>query len=109
MERRKYSRITVSIPAVLSLYQVEACHAGIVADISEGGCFFPFGEDVPVGSRCQITITAGAGLEREQMTISGEIVRSSDSGLGIRFLENPLVKNPRLAVIIDSYRESCRV
>ena len=104
MERRQFARIAVNIPATLSLYTVEACHVGIVADISQGGCFFPFDDDVPVGSPCQVTITAGVGLETEQLTLAGEVVRCAETGLGIRFLENPLEKNARLAALIESYR-----
>ncbi|MCB2217351.1 PilZ domain-containing protein [Desulfofustis glycolicus] len=104
MERRQFARITVNIPATLSFYQVEACHSGLVADISEGGCFFPFDDDVPVGTKCQITITAGAGLEREQLTTAGEVVRCAANGLGIRFLENLLEKNGRLAALLAVYR-----
>jgi hypothetical protein len=104
MERRQFARITVNIPATLSLYQLEACHSGIVADISEGGCFFPFDDDIPVGSACQVTITLGAGLEREQLTIAGEVVRRAADGVGIRFLENPLDKNNQLTKILALYR-----
>jgi hypothetical protein len=74
MERRKFARIAVDIPATLSFYQVESCHVGIVADISEGGCFFPFDDEVPVGSQCQVTITAGTGLETEQLSVVGPYI-----------------------------------
>ncbi|MBE0582209.1 MAG: PilZ domain-containing protein [Desulfofustis sp.] len=106
MERRQFTRIAVNIPATLSFYQVEACHSGLVADISEGGCFFQFDEDIPVGTQCRVTITVGAGLEREQLTVSGEVVRCATKGLGIRFLENLLEKNGRLAALLSVYRVS---
>lgn len=102
MERRQFARITVNIPALLSFYQLEACHCGIVADISEKGCFFPFDDDVPVGTKCQVTITVGAGLECEQLSISGEVVRCAVEGLGISFTEDLLAKNGRFAALQEA-------
>lgn len=104
MERRKYARITVDIPATLSFYQVEGYHSGIVADISEGGCLFPFDDDAQPGIPCQVTITVGAGLEAETLTIAGEVVRCAPEGIGIRFLENPLAQNNRFADLLNAYR-----
>lgn len=84
-ERRKFTRITVNIPATLALYQLEAYHTGIIANICGGGCFFPLKGDLPMGERCDITVLTGEGLEAETVSISGTIVRSDEQGVGIRF------------------------
>ena len=105
MERRRYTRITVNIPVILHLYQLEACHAGIIANISEGGCFFPITDDIPLGATCELTITIGPGLDAESLTLTGEVVRREAGGIGIRFLENPLAKNPRFSDLVAEYRQ----
>ena len=88
-EKRNYTRITLDIPASLSLYQVETCHTGAITNISLSGCFFPFIGELPVGEDCSLTITVGAGIETEEITISGKIIRSDSTGVGIHFLDNP--------------------
>ncbi len=87
-EKRNYTRITLDIPASLSLYQVETCHSGAIANISFSGCFFPFVGELPVGEECSLTITVGEGLETEEIAIVGKIVRSDSAGVGIQFLDN---------------------
>ena len=87
-EKRRFTRITLNVPTTLSLYQVEAYHAGAIANISLGGCYFPFGEELPVGHRCSLTITVGEGLETEKITIPGQIVRSDAKGVGIKFSDS---------------------
>ena len=88
-EKRNFTRITLDIPASLSLYQVETCFAGAIANISLSGCFFPFNGKLPVGEKCSLTITIGAGIETEEFTISGKVVRSDATGVGIQFSDNP--------------------
>ncbi|MEE4239933.1 MAG: PilZ domain-containing protein [Desulfopila sp.] len=85
MERRKFSRISLNIPAALSFFQLEGCHSGVLTNISEGGCFFPFKGDLPVGEQCSLTIVIGEGIVAETFTISGTIVRSNSKGFGICF------------------------
>jgi hypothetical protein len=87
-EKRRFTRITLNVPTTLSLYQVEAYHSGAIANISQGGCYFPFGEELPVGDQCNVTITVGEGLEIEKITIPGQIVRSDDKGVGIKFSDS---------------------
>ncbi len=85
-EKRRYTRITVNIPASLSILQLEAFHAGFLLNISMGGCLLSTGEKMPVGAQCQLEITVGEGLETEILTVTGRIVRSDGIGLGIEFI-----------------------
>jgi len=86
-ERRAYIRFRLDVPASLCLYQVDIRYTGSVVDLSLGGCFFPVTGDLPVGERCQITLTTGEGLTTEQVEIGGVTVRKDDNGIGIQFLE----------------------
>ncbi|HKJ63834.1 MAG TPA: PilZ domain-containing protein, partial [Desulfopila sp.] len=74
MERRKFTRISVEVPATLSFFQVEGYHTGVLANISEGGCYFPFQGDIPLGEQCGVTIVIGEGLEARSYVIAGTIV-----------------------------------
>lgn len=100
-EKRNYTRITLDIPASLSLYQVETCHAGAITNISLSGCFFPFIGELPVGEECSLSITVGEGIETKEITIAGKIVRSDSTGVGIHFLDNPLKNRLRLERLIS--------
>jgi Tfp pilus assembly protein PilZ len=86
-EKRRFTRITLNVPTTLSLYQVEAYHSGAIANISMGGCYFPFAEELPIGDQCNVTITLGEGLETEKISIPGQIVRSDTKGVGIKFTD----------------------
>lgn len=84
-EKRKFTRITLNVPTMLSFLQVESYHIGFISNISMGGCYFPTSEIIPVGAECLITITVGEGIETEDISIPGEIVRCDGKGIGIRF------------------------
>lgn len=102
-ERRRFTRITLNIPTKLSIYQVEAYHSGAIANISMGGCYFPFGEELPIGGQCSVTITVGEGLETEQITIPGQIVRSDSKGVGIKFTDSSEDCRKQLEKIITQH------
>lgn len=102
-ERRQFTRITLNIPTILSLYQVEAYHTGTIANISMGGCFFPVGEELPMGEECQVDITVGEGLETEKICIAGQIVRSDTAGVGIKFTDISSENRQQLERIIAHY------
>ena len=105
-DKRQFTRITLNVPTTLSLYQVEAYHTGTIANISMGGCFFPFREEVPVGESCLVTITVGEGLEIEKLTIPGQIVRRDSNGIGIRFTNRSKENQCQLKKIISRYTVS---
>jgi hypothetical protein len=100
MEKRQFTRITVRIPAILSLHQIDTYRSGELANICAGGCFFPEGAIVPEGEPCQVTITLGSGINTETMTFKGEIIRSNPAGTGIRFTDNPPEAVAHLAAIL---------
>jgi len=87
VNRRNFARITVNIPAALSLIQVDSYHTGAIANLSMGGCFFPMESELPLGAECDITITVGEAVEIESFTLKGVVVRSDSIGVGIKFIE----------------------
>lgn len=87
VNRRNFARITVNIPAALSLIQVDSYHSGTIANLSMGGCFFPMESELPLGAECDIAITVGEALEVETFSLKGVVVRSDSIGVGIKFIE----------------------
>lgn len=84
-ERRAFTRFELDLPASMFLYQMDMYHDGTIIDLSLGGCFLPIDCDIPKGEKCRITLTTGIGLEAESVEITGEIVRSTEKGVGIQF------------------------
>jgi len=101
VERRKYTRLTLQAPATLRLIQVEAFHAGILLNISEKGCFFSFEGVVPTGVACTVSLTVGEGLEHQNISLSGTIVRCDSEGIGIQFDRADYKQQTGLREIID--------
>lgn len=99
-ERRQFTRITLKVPTILSLYQVEAYHTGSIANISMGGCYFVVGDDLPSGEKCQLSITVGEGLKTETVVLSGQVVRSNPAGVGIEFTDISPEQKQQLEKII---------
>jgi hypothetical protein len=89
-DRRKYTRITVDIPAALSMIQVDAFHSGAIANLSMGGCFFPAENQLPLGAECNVSITVGEGILTESFDLKGLVVRSDQMGVGIKFIDKPV-------------------
>lgn len=87
-EKRKSARVTLDVPASLSLYLMDITCSGLLANVSEGGCFFPVDGILPVGEKCRITFSIGEGLQSQTITLSGKIIRSDNNGVGIEFDEN---------------------
>lgn len=106
MERRKFTRITVDVPATLSILQVEAYHTGALANISEGGCFFPVSGDIPLGEACNICISIGEGLQAETILFEGTVVRSDAKGIGIKFNGPENRYRTTVKKIVDYYEET---
>jgi len=100
-ERRAFARIRLDVPASLLLYQVDFCHAGAIADLSLGGCYFPISHSLACEEECIIELTAGEGLETETVTLSGVIARTDAGGVGIRFTDLSEENRAALQRIMD--------
>jgi c-di-GMP-binding flagellar brake protein YcgR len=104
MERRKYTRISLHVPATLSFFQVEGYHTGALANISEGGCYIPFRGNIPTGEQCGVTIVIGEGLDARSYIIAGTIVRNDSKGVGICFNDFDKEKEEVVQKIIEYYK-----
>jgi c-di-GMP-binding flagellar brake protein YcgR len=86
-ERRAATRVKVDISASMDLFHYDMHLAGVVHDLSLGGCFIRLEGELPVGERCSLQLTLGEGLETRSIAAQGRIVRTSQYGLGIQFIE----------------------
>ncbi len=102
-EQRQFIRITVQIPATLSLYQIDSFRHGHLANICAGGCFFPARDSLPVGERCQVTLTIGEGINSMKMSLAAVIVRSDSSGAGLQFVDLSPSEQAHLDALLASY------
>ncbi len=105
-EKSKFTRITLSAPTTLSLHQIQAYHTGSIANISMSGCFFPVGEVLAQGEKCQVSITVGEGMETEKVTMAGLVVRSDPKGVGIRFTDISSGNRHQLEKIIAQHLDT---
>ena len=105
-DKRAFTRITLDIPGSITLYQTESYHTGLISNISLSGCFFPSDSELPVGERCDVTITTGEGLETKKVTVIGMIVRNDSEGAGISFTDNSTECRQQLDKIISRKRQN---
>ena len=105
-ERRQFTRISLNVPTILSVYRVEAYHTGRIANISSGGCFLPIDAELPVGEACEVTIMTGEGLETEKVTVPGKIVRSDKEGAGVMFTDSSSDNGLQLQRIVSQYEDN---
>ncbi len=81
-DNRRFSRIVFNVRARLvageKKYSIDQ-----IANLSVGGCLLHIGEDLPLKSECTLTILL-ARME-PGVAISGEIARSSEGEVGIKF------------------------
>jgi hypothetical protein len=60
-----------------------------------------------MGEECQVTIAVGVGLETEEITLSGQIVRSNSTGVGIKFTDSSVYHHyQQLEKIIAKYESA---
>lgn len=105
-EKRQFTRVEINLFVALYFYQIETYRTGWLANISNGGCFFPIEGEIPVGEECHLTITVGEGLETDTFSMSGQVVRSDSSGIGIQFHNDSGQQNQKLEKIISRYASS---
>ena len=82
INNRRFSRIVFNVRARLVAGEKKYSIAQI-ANLSVGGCLVHIGEDLPLKSECTLTILL-ARME-PGISISGEIARSGDGEVGIKF------------------------
>jgi hypothetical protein len=81
-DNRRFSRIVLNVRARL-VVSGEQYSIDQIANLSVGGCLLHIGKDLSLGSKCTLTILL-ARME-PGVDVSGEIVRSNEGEVGIKF------------------------
>jgi hypothetical protein len=84
MEKRRFSRITLKMPAKLTIG--EAVYSFQTIDnLSVGGCSLHLALTVSPASECRLWIPLDSTNPSLGVDVSGEIVRCNDDNVGVRF------------------------
>ena len=105
-ERRSSTRVEIKLSTSLMLVRIDSYHSGIIENLSEGGCYFPVDQELPLGEKCQIDIVFGEGLEVASISLSGQVVRNDNHGAGIEFVDNQPETTALLKTMLSHYSHS---
>jgi c-di-GMP-binding flagellar brake protein YcgR len=83
VERRHYSRVNVPLPVVLHTSQGPV--NGEIWDIGPGGAFILCERKPGIDETVVIVFAGGQG--DDSVTIEGRMVRSTEEGIGVQFVE----------------------
>lgn len=84
MENRRFSRITLNMPAKLTIdgdvYSLRA-----LDNLSVGGCSLEMAATIPTGTECRLWIPLDSTNPELGIDVSGVVLRCGGEHLGIRF------------------------
>jgi hypothetical protein len=84
MEKRRFSRISLNMPADLTVK--ERCYFfSQVANLSIGGCLLETGEDFAIGTSCRFWLPLEPTDPTLGVEVFGEIVRCDGESVSVRF------------------------
>jgi hypothetical protein len=83
-EKRRFRRIFFDLPAVLNVGGISYT-VPEVSNLSVGGCLLEIRDKLKTGTKCTITIYIDGTRKGLIINASGEIVRSDDNILAIKF------------------------
>ena len=94
-DRRKYPRVHMDLPLEYRVKYDAQAHGAIVIDASEGGFLINSIEDIPIGTKLEITVLFSAEYELAKFEVFGEIiwnrvnVKKAEEGYqyGLRFVQ----------------------
>ncbi|MEE4164744.1 MAG: PilZ domain-containing protein [Desulfocapsaceae bacterium] len=102
-EKRSSTRIEISLSTSVMLVRVDSYLSGTIENISEGGCYFPVDQELPIGEKCLIDIVLGDGLDVDTVSLSGRIARNDSHGAGIEFVDNQPETTATLKKMLSNY------
>ncbi len=73
-DRRKYPRVHMELPLEYCVKYDAHDRGGIVIDASEGGLLIYSIEDIPIGTKLEITVLFSAAYELAKFEVFGEII-----------------------------------
>lgn len=83
-EKRRFSRVVFKMQAELAV-QGRLFAVAEIANLSVGGCQLAIGEDFTPGTECSLLIQLNPADRRMNVETGGEIVRSQDGVIGVKF------------------------
>ncbi|MGE4559893.1 MAG: PilZ domain-containing protein [Desulfobulbus sp.] len=84
MENRKFSRITLNIPAKVTI-DGEIHSLKAIDNLSVGGCSLEMAVDVPPATECRLWIPLDSTNPGLGIDVRGVVLRCSEGHMGIRF------------------------
>ena len=84
-EKRQYDRVVFKVEAELTV-QTGAYRAEGVSNLSLGGCLLPITEHFEPGTSCQVKIKMGGTSSELTIRLGGEVLRSNEKGVAIKFV-----------------------
>jgi hypothetical protein len=85
MEKRNFSRITFNVGTVIKWQ--DKTFKGEVDNLSLQGMMAGITDPVPVGEAVEITIYLTGASPQIPINLNGEVIRSSDEGLALKFVK----------------------
>jgi len=83
-EKRKHKRITFKVAAEILVGGESIC-AEEIDNLSLGGCLLPVTAQWPEGTACRVEIHIGGPSSKLSIHVDGEIIRSNEKGVAVKF------------------------
>nr|WP_321465367.1 PilZ domain-containing protein [uncultured Desulfobulbus sp.] len=84
MEKRRFSRIALKMPAKLTIGE-DIFSLKTIDNLSVGGCSLEIAGTVPIGTECRLWIPLDSTNPGLGVDVSGVVLRADEKSLGIRF------------------------
>ena len=84
-ERRQYGRVVFKVEAELAV-ESDSYRAEEITNLSLGGCLLPVTAELDPGKPCRMTINIGGSSSDLTIRLKGEILRSNEKGVAVRFV-----------------------
>lgn len=84
-ERRRFVRVTFKVEAELLIKDAKY-RAAEISNLSLGGCFLPIKERLDPGMGCEVQIVMAGASSELVVRVHGEVVRTSDIGIAVKFM-----------------------
>lgn len=84
--RRRFSRVRFNVNAQFHL-QGQAFDVDALYNLSIGGCLVNLPGTFPVGTPCRVDILLNPDAENMIVTVDGEVVRTDQEGVAVKFTQ----------------------
>jgi len=84
-ERRQYDRVVFKVRAELAMKR-KSLYADAISNLSLGGCMLPIADEVAPGTPCEVIIKMGGSSSELMIRLSGEVLRSNEKGVAVKFI-----------------------